>query len=57
MRPALRRVLSVDERIVRLAVAVPVRDRHLDIGPRQVNRRIERLLAQILVEQVQQAVA
>ena len=57
MRPALRRVLSVDERIVRLAVAVPVRDRHLDVGPRQVNRRIERLLAQILVEQIQQAVA
>ena len=56
VRSALRGVLSVDKRIVALAVARAVGDGHLDILARKVDRRIERLLGHGLVEQVQQSV-
>ncbi len=56
MRAALRRILAVDERIVALAVARAVGDDQLDVLAHQVDRRIERLLGHVLVEQVEQTV-
>ena len=56
VRAALRRVLSVDERVAALAVARAVGDHHLDVGSRQVDGRIERLLGHVLVQQVEQSV-
>ena len=56
VRTALRGVLPVDERVVALAVARPVRDGHLDVVAREVDRRIERRVGHLLVQQVQQTV-
>ena len=56
MRTPLRRVLAVDERIAALAVTRAVGDHHLDVVARKVDRRVERLLRHVLVQQVQQAV-
>ena len=56
MRAALRGVLAVDEREVALAVTRAVGDRHFDVVARKVDRRIERLLGHVFVQQVQQAV-
>ena len=56
MRTALRGVLAVDEREIALAVARAVGDGHLDVVARKVDRRIERLLGHVFVEQIQQAV-
>lgn len=56
MRTALRGVLSIDERIVTLAVTRTVCDGHFDILARKVDRRIKRLLGHVLAQKVQQAV-
>ena len=56
VRTALRGVLSVDERVVALAVARAVGDGHLDVVAREVDGQIERLVGHVLVEQVEQAV-
>ena len=56
MRTALRGVLSIDERIVTLAVTRTVCDGHFDILARKVDRRIERLFGHVLAQEVQQAV-
>ena len=56
MRTALRGVLAVDEREIALAVARAVGDGYLDVVARKVDRRIERLLGHVFVEQIQQAV-
>ena len=56
VRTALRGVLAVDEREIALAVARAVGDGYLDVVARKVDRRIERLLGHVFVEQIQQAV-
>ena len=56
VRTSVDGVLSVDERVVALAVARAVGDDHLDVVAREVDRGIERLLGQVVVHQVQQAV-
>ena len=56
MRSSLRGILSVDERIVALAISRTVCYYHLYILTRQMDRRIERLLRQVVVHQIEQAV-
>ena len=56
MRSALRRMLTVDERVVGFAVAVPVRDDHFDVLSAEVNGRVERLFAEVFLQQVEQPV-
>ena len=53
---AHRRVLTVDERIIFLAVVRAVSDRDLDVFTFQMHDRIERLAAEIFLEQVLEAV-
>ena len=56
VRAALRGVLAVDERVVALAVARAVGDHHLDVLPREVDGRVERVLGHVVVHEVQQTV-
>ena len=56
VRPALRGVLPVYERIVVLAALLAVGERDLDVLPHQMDRRIQRLALHLLAQQIQQAV-
>ena len=56
VRAAHRGVLAVDERVVLLAVVRAVGERDLDVLPLEVDDRIEDLAAEVLLEQVPQAV-
>ena len=49
-------MLAVDERVVALAVARAVGDHHLDVLPREVDGRVERVLGHVVVHEVQQTV-
>jgi hypothetical protein len=56
VRAAHRGVLAVDERVVFLAVVRAVREGDLDVLALEVDDRVERLAAEVLLEQVLQAV-
>ena len=56
MRTSLRRILAVDERIVRLAVARAVRYDHFDVVAREVHGLVERLVRDVVVDKIEQSV-
>ena len=56
MSTTLRSVLTVNERVVRLAITVAVRDNNLDILARDMDRGIQWLVRHIVVDQVQKTI-
>ena len=56
MRTTLRGILAIDERVVALAIARTVGDNHVDILTRKVDGRIERILREIVVHQIQKTI-
>ena len=56
VRTALWCVLTIDKRVVCLAIAITVGDNNLDILIHNVNRRIQRLTRKRIVDQVQKTI-
>ena len=56
MCTTLRCVLTIDKRVVALAITRAVSDNHVDILTRKVDRRIQRILREVVVHEVQKTI-